>query len=87
MDVGDKVVEELFGKEIIISIFEVLCNIWISGSAVSMLLQGSIFNVEEAELLEVMVEGEMNIHLDPSLVLPIIDTSIPSNTLLLSPSF
>ena len=62
MDVGDKVVEELFGKEIIISIFEVLCNIWISGSAVSMLLQGSIFNVKEAELLEVMVEGEMNIH-------------------------
>ena len=55
--------EELLRKECIIGVIEVLCNVWISGSAVSSFLQSMIFNVKEAKLLEVVAEGEVNIHL------------------------
>ena len=62
MDVSDKVIQELLGKESIIRFVEVLCNIWISRSATSSFLQCLIFDVKVAKLMEVMTEAEMNIH-------------------------
>ena len=61
MGVGDKVIEKLLGMESIVSTVEILCNIVIF--ATSAFLQCLIFNIKEAELLEITTEGEVDIDL------------------------